>query len=716
MTPDAAREGFQVTLDNCDREPIHIPGSIQAHGALFAFDRQQRLTHRSTNAADILGPLAPALGTPFDDTAFGRAGPLRDALAECFAADGSELATVALQVGLAGRGFEAVAHRLGERVVLELEFQPAGWQGHADGVVRGTHGLHRIKRQRTIDELMAVAVEEVRTLTGFDRVMAYRFRHDDSGEVVAEARADALEPFVGRRYPASDIPAQARRLYTINTLRHIPDVRQPTVAVEALAHEAVPLDMSHAVLRSVSPVHIEYLSNLGIGASMSISIVVHGKLWGMLACHHMTARHLPYTVRAACDVLAQVLAVHVQALLDQATARRMASAAQLRARAIEAVLHAEDGVLSLLPFADELAGAFGAQGLLLVHHEKFATWGDVAAPVARMVVEWLDRFADTPAGEPVTRHSLEGESELMRSVMGRWCGLLALRFAEPAKGWVVLLRKEQIETISWGGKPDKQYVHGPLGPRLTPRASFDIWKETVRGQAVPWNETDLQIARDMAAELVRASSIRVAEIDRARGHLLAMLTDNLGDTAESPAEASRMQRLVGQVLDASRLQSGGALGVRHEATADLGDIVSRLLDELAAAYPQAKVIRQVPRSLALKGDAPRLRQVVAALLRNARLHGAPTEAVIVQLRLSGAGVTLDVSNVAPAIPDAVAGAMFDPLTQPARAAARGGLGLDLYIARHIVQEHGGSIEYSYAEPYVVFTVTLPALPGGGEPA
>ena len=180
-----------------------------------------------------------------------------------------------------------------------------------------------------------MVVQQVRQLTGFDRVMAYRFRHDDSGDVVAEACNDAIEPYLGRRYPASDIPAQARRLYLINTLRLIADVGYTPVPVLGREGDA-PLDMSHGVLRSVSPIHIEYLQNMGVHASMSVSIVVNGRLWGMLACHHMAPRQVPYSIRMAADVLAQVLASSVQTL------EARGHAAAHRARRRTGLAHARD--------------------------------------------------------------------------------------------------------------------------------------------------------------------------------------------------------------------------------------------------------------------------------------------------------------------------------------------------------------------------------------
>ncbi len=711
MTSNAER----VSLDNCAREPIHIPGRIQSHGVLVAFDVDRRVSHRSANAQALLGALAPQLGQPLDATCFAASPDTRDVLEECLATDDGEVQPIAVEVQLAGQAFELIAHRLNDRLLVELELLDQVSAGVADDAFKGHKALNRIKRQRTVDELLAAAAEEVRSLTGFDRVMSYRFRHDDSGDVVAESRAAELEPFVGRRYPASDIPAQARRLYTLNTLRTIVDVRSESVPLEHATHETAPLDLSHSVLRSVSPVHIEYLGNMGVAASMSISIVVHGRLWGMLACHHRTPRHVSYRVRSACDVLAHILAANVQSALARASALRLEAAVSLRARAIEDLLHADEGVFALLSEAPALCATFGAQGLVLAAQGRVASTG-LSAEVARELVQWLAAQPTAPTAM-VSRESLDGMPAALRADLGTWCGLLALHFSDASAGWLVLLRKEQVETIAWGGQPDIDYAHGPLGPRLTPRGSFDVWKETVRGRCVPWDGTDLEIARGLMADLMRASNARGAELERARGHLLDMLSAGVRgpssmqdpDLSSVAPAGGRMHRLVSQVLDASLLQRGGGLQLALEPL-DLCPMLHAVLDEEAAAQTGLRFVREAPKSLVLQADPVRMRQMLGCLVGNARRHGAVDEPVIVQLNDHGDRVVLEVSNVGAEIAPQAALAMFDPFRgAPGGVRANGdGLGLGLYIARHIARAHGGDLEYAYADPYVVFTLTLPA--------
>lgn len=701
-------ETVPLGLSNCDQEPIHIPGRTQSHGVLLAFGADGRLSHRSANAAAMLGAAAPALGQPLDQSCFAADAAMQGLVQECLGAEAGEVQPVAIEVALAGRHFELIGHRQGQQLLLELELLGDEAALLADDAFKGHKALVRLKRQRTVDDLLSVAAQEVRALTGFDRVMAYRFRHDDSGDVVAEARDAALEPFVGRRYPASDIPAQARRLYLLNTLRTIVEVGSQAVPIEALDAGAVPLDLSHSVLRSVSPVHIEYLTNMGVAASMSISIVVQGRLWGMLACHHRRPRHVPYRVRSACDVLAHVLAADVQTALARASAQRLAAAAGVRARTIETLLHAEDGVLALVQEAGALTDMFEAQGLLLAERGRVLAAVGVPAEAARELLAFLATQATDSTGM-LARDTQEGMAPALRTALGPWCGLLALRFSEAADGWLVLLRKEQVETIAWGGRPEKEYGHGPLGPRLTPRGSFEVWKETVRGRCVPWSETDLEIARPLLSELARASAARGADLDRARSHLLALLSAGVDGTVPGPQPAAgRMQRLVAQVLDAARMRSSG---LELERTpVDLGALVAAAVDEAEAQPSAPRFVRELPRSLSLPGHAVRLRQLLACLVGNASRHGSPDETVVVQLRAEDGGAVLEVSNVAPEIPPPVLAALFDPFRPGAASlgASADGLRLGLYLAHQIARAHGGTLEYAYAEPYVVFTLRLPA--------
>ena len=595
MTDPRTRADGTVTLDNCAREPIHIPGKIQPDGVLLAFDGAGNLISWSANARELLAldpkPTNSLATLPLPTE-------VREQLSQCLTdmAQGDVMPAM-VETELAGRPADFVVHAYSSRLIGEWVWREAG--DVATFALKAHRAIDRMKRQRTVLELMEHAAEEVRALTGFDRVMGYQFRHDDSGDVIAESCAPGLEHYLGRRYPASDIPAQARRLYTLNTLRVISDVNYTPVALEGWSEE--PLDLSFSVLRSVSPIHIEYLQNMGVGASMSISIVINGRLWGMLACHHMARHPVSVSVRMTCDVLAQVLATSINAIEARSRAALTERAASVRTRLIESLIEEEDILRSIQLHAADLRASLGADALIATQFGKLLTSGDIDETVAASVLESLSEDS-----APLVQRIESSEwPESSRASIAPWTGMLALRFDPPTRGYLIALRREQIETVRWGGRPEKEIKAGPLGPRLTPRGSFEEWREIVRGKAEPWSETHSYIARQLLAEMQRVCNARHAETERARSQLLAMLGHDLRDPLQSitmaaavmerghspqgmtkriQASSHRMQRLIGMVLDFSRIESGVGLGMRKDKV-DLARIASDLIEEARVAHP-----------------------------------------------------------------------------------------------------------------------------------
>ncbi|TFW19244.1 GAF domain-containing sensor histidine kinase, partial [Duganella callida] len=314
-----------------------------------------------------------------------------------------------------------------------------------------------------------------------------------------------------------------------------------------------------------------------------------------------------------------------------------------------------------------------------------------------------------------------------------WPAVLALRFDTLASAWLLALRREQIHTIRWGGRPEKVVRVGPLGARLTPRGSFDEWREQVRGRAVGWDATGKLAASQLLGEMHRASLAKHAEVDRARAQLLAMLGHDLRGPLHSinmaatvlqhggapatmstriQASSTRMERLISQVLDMSRISGGLGLGLNPGQT-DLVPLLQDLLDEARTAHPELVILDRMPAALSMEVDADRMMQVASNLISNARhhgTHGAPIEVILTE---AGDTVLLEVRNVAPPIPDELLPTLYSPLKHASvgNVRNRGGLGLGLHIAQQIVQQHGGELAYRYQAPQVVFAVSLPRARG-----
>ena len=711
-----------LTLANCAAEPIHIPGSIQPHGALFAFSAQRLLVAWSANCAELTGA-HPTLGAELASL------NLPAAAVELIYQAGADLEAgeampSACEVTIGEQEFDCIVHAHDGRILAEFERRSLSSDVVASFALKAHGAIDRLKRQQSVEALLNMVVQQVRQLTGFDRVMAYRFRHDDSGDVVAEACSEAIEPYLGRRYPASDIPAQARRLYLINTLRLISDVGYAPVPVLGREGDA-PLDMSHGVLRSVSPIHIEYLRNMGVHASMSISIVVGGRLWGMLACHHMAPRQVPYSIRMAADVLAQVLASSVQTLEARGHAAGIERAAELGSRVLEAMSHEDQVLRALGEHGPELCEALQADALVVAQHGEFIVHGDIDQALVRAILDSIPDIGDVL----FQRIEVADWPEALQAKLGKWVGMLVMSYDASSQGMLLALRAEQVEAVRWAGKPEKLVTIGPLGPRLTPRGSFDEWRETVRGRAVPWDATCLTIASQLLSKISRAVAARNAEIDRARTELMAMLGHDLRDPLQtinmagallergSPSEtigrriqssSNRMQRLIGHVLDMSRINGGIGLGMQLVRT-DLNAILADVVEELAAAHPGAAFRLQAPAPVSAMADPDRLVQVLANLLSNALHHGEAGKPIAVSLHRDGDEAVIAVRNHGAPIADAMADKLFDPFkhTSLNNPRNRKGVGLGLYIAHQIARGHGGSLAYHYEAPEIVFEVRLP---------
>ena len=274
-----------AALIDCDVEPIRTPVGIEPQGALLVVEEHDlRVRHASDNVEAYLGrpmrrvldhclpelapgPVVLAVRALLADSAIGR--PSRAQLAD-------------------GRAVDVFAHRSGARVIVELEEvgdgERATFDGFQDDVL---DTLERFQHADDVHEVLEAAISVVHELTGFDRVLAYRFELDGHGIVENERRADGLESLLGQHFPASDIPAQARALYREQWVRVIPDSAAVAVGLvpAAGAGESSAIDLSAAVLRAVSPVHLQYLRNMDVRASLSVSLVVDGELWGLIVCH-----------------------------------------------------------------------------------------------------------------------------------------------------------------------------------------------------------------------------------------------------------------------------------------------------------------------------------------------------------------------------------------------------------------------------------------------
>lgn len=713
-----------VTLQNCDSEPIHIPGAIQPSGVLVAIDRRSRLAYVSENAASLFGGAA-VLGEPFDAFSLGHDVAAR--LVPWLTEFDPDFEPFSFERD--GRHYDVIGHRnANDLLIVEFEHTREPDTKVNSSLTRAYQTVEKLRRHRSVESLLSTAVKELRGITGFDRVMAYRFHADDSGEVVREARRSDLDDWEGRRYPASDIPAQARRLYIKNTLRIITDALYLPVRVQpSPAMGNKPLDLSSSVLRSVSPIHLEYMANMGVRASMSISVVIGGKLWGMIACHHLDTMHVPYSVRMACEVIAQILSTTIASFEAQARAEKMQASVATINRMILRVLNDDDLLAALSQESPTPADLVGHHASLCLLGSGMTVFGGLAP---RGDLQEVVQALNATKRSTIACDNIAEEFPALQSILVPYAGMLACRFDSVNDGWLIWLRREQIETLVWGGKPEKQYKVGALGARLTPRGSFAEWREVVRDTSTPWLAEEVSAAESLRDELSQISNSRSADNNRARTAMLAMLGHDLRDPLQSISVAAqmltrsdgtgakmgerirtsshRMQRLISQVLDLSRLQGGLGLGMQL-TRCNLSPLIADIVEEARMANPGVPIEMALDPQVNVVADADRMAQVVSNLLSNACKHGVLHAPVKVAAHHLGDAVTISVTNQGAPIPAAQREQLFAPFkaTSLGQARNRSGLGLGLYIAHQIVLSHKGDIDVACEDGWVRFSVVLP---------
>ncbi|MGU3420561.1 ATP-binding protein [Methylobacterium sp. D54C] len=503
----------RLDLTACDREPIHIVGSVQPHGFLLGLEaRSLTIVQASANA-----PAAASVGTVLDAALPDLAAVVRHHLEAAEPQDGAlYLRTVTLETGGGRQAYEVAAHRVDELVVLELEeIDAAAAEIGVDVLTPRLRAfVERLQTARTVEDLCQFVAEDIRQITGLDRALVYRFDRDWHGTVLAEAGNGVLPSYLDLRFPASDIPAQARELYRRNRLRIIPDAGYVPVPIRpATTPSGKPLDLSQSVLRSVSPVHVEYMRNMGTMASMSVSILVDGALWGLISCHNRAPRRVPLQARNACDVLTQIFALQLSARERGAQSEKRLALGAVQARLLAFMAEEDSFVDGLLNHPDDVLALVDATGAAVVTADRCRLLG--ATPTEREVralYRWLSERED--AEEVFVSEALSEAFPAAAAFADRASGLLAISVSKKYASYILWFRPEVVRTVKWGGNPVKAVRPDPEGgpDRLHPRKSFEIWKETVQGRSLPWSDPEVEAAKDLRASVLGIVLRRAEEL------------------------------------------------------------------------------------------------------------------------------------------------------------------------------------------------------------
>ena len=738
---DGEATGETGLFPDCDAELIHLPGAIQPHGHLVAFGETGLVTYVSEGLPTVLGlSIEQVLGQSIC-TVFGEVNA--DALkgANRVTDGGPDRDDDGILVAIRGTTYEGYSHQQDGLVLVELEKWVPPDSSHGKLLART---LKRMQRASEESVLFDVAVTEMRRFTGFDRVVVYRFGADGHGEVLAEARDTATAPYLGLRFPASDIPAQARELYKKNWMRSISDVEYEPVDVVGIAGSPS-LDMSFSTLRSISPVHREYMRRMGVVASMSVSLIKGGELWGLLSCNHRTTNYVDREVRTACLSIGRLVSLQISAFEALREARMLRDSQARLAPLIELMRKAPDEVFAALNAAGtDLLDVVNATGVAVVIKDAVSTFGVCPTPEeVRDLAHWAQ--GQTEQTGVYSSAKLSSHYTPAVNYASIASGLLSLSLPKPVPNAVLWFRPEVTQTVTWAGEPIKVVQSTESGSRFGPRHSFEAWKSTVSATSESWTAGDLFAATDLrraATELDLANQVRRALAAVAsRDELVAVVTHDLRNplsvvtlqatvlTRSLVADGSpitrrqfaavssitrasaRMTELLADLMDLGAIEQGRfCVSKQPHRVADLFEDAEVLLMPLAEAK-HLRLTFECSSDLTVEVDSERIYQVLSNLVGNS-LKFTPEDGSIAVDASAGPDerfVEFSVTDTGCGMSSETLAHLFERYWL-VREANPKGTGLGLYIAKGMVEAHGGTIAVeSQIGTGSRFTFTLPRV-------
>lgn len=652
-----------VTLTNCDKEPIHIPGSIQPHGLLFVLEGDDfTIIHISENTETILG-LSPQslLGHSLNELI---SKENLSSLKSCLEENFNYLNPIKTVINLENekKYFNGIIHEsLDHKIILELEPFLEEEEPFLQFYHLSKETLRKLQKSKSLQDLAQVMVQEVRHLTEFDRVMVYRIDYDGSGVVIAEDKQYYLNPFLGLHFPASDIPQQARKLYELNILRSIPMIHYTPAKIIPSMNPITGehIDLSLAVLRSVSPMHLEYLTHMGVGASMSISLIKDNKLWGLIACHHQTPKYIPYQLRTVCEFWGQIMSLEIASKENNEDLDYKIYLKSLQSKFIEKITHSHDFIDGLVSDRNLLLNLVDASGSAIFSKDRLILVGKTPPEKELLdLIEWIGKLTFTN-DIFVTNclPKLYTPAENFKEVAS---GLLVLSISKIQKNYVIWFRPEVIQTVNWGGDPNNVKTVAEDGSlRLSPRKSFAQWQEIVSSTSLPWKQCQIEGSIELRSGiigLVLQKADELAEINTQleqsnheldaftyiashdlreplRGihnyssFLLEDYRDKIDESGVHKLQTlmrltERMEDLINALLHFSRLGRAALTCT----TLDLNEIVCSVFEVIKISYHNQVIILDIPQHLPpLQGDRILVEEIFTNLMSNAVKYNTQIE-------------------------------------------------------------------------------------------
>jgi light-regulated signal transduction histidine kinase (bacteriophytochrome) len=737
-----------VDLTNCEREPIHILGSIQSYGYLVAIQPETyTIVHASDNIDKLLGISASQLlGQSIEQALTDSELPVSSLIEflNVGRRSGSWDTLNPYQLVLDQQNWNLIIHE--HNGLILLEWEPVGDQNTAANQQLISQALTELQSSRTIKELLQNTARRIKTIIGYDRVMVYRFEADWHGHVVAEEKADHLEAYLGLHYPASDIPRQARELYKINLVRQIADATStPSRILSETDWPAdQPLDLTHSVLRAVSPVHIEYLGNMGVQASMSISLLYRGELWGLISCHNYQPRFVDFSARQAAKFVSQLLSAALEFRKDEEDQTNLLKYRQYGQYIHEQLLIDENIVQALTKRAHTILDLTEATGAALLFSNKIYRLGKTPDEAEIMgLADWLK--ASNTENFLETNHLPELYPPA-ESFKAEGAGLLAVVLSKELNEYVFWFKPERIQEVTWAGNPEKPVTVGEDGQqRLSPRKSFEAWTQLVHNTSNPWTEAEVSTVVKLREDILQVVTKQANEIRLLNQRLqLAyeeldafsytvshdlrtplssircyseILQEEYGKDMSTDAQAlfqkiidstERMRSLIRHILYYSRM---GRTDLDTQEI-DMKELLEGIREEIMVTMKDRALTFEIGSTPPIVADPTMALQLFTNLISNSakytrlnpdafiRISGKQSDGEVIYT-LEDNGIGFDMKQ---------AGRMFDLFKRLENARTYEGSGVGLAIVKRIINRHGGKIWF-HSEPNrgTTFSVAFPTV-------
>jgi chemotaxis family two-component system sensor kinase Cph1 len=717
-----------IDLSNCDNEPIHIPGQIQSHGFLIAIDSNCIIKYHSENITEFLPDLPPdLLGRSINDieSLIGANEPpdFINQLISFGRSNKSFDQTNPFSTDIQGTPFFLIINISGPLYLLE--FEPVASDLKTDVQRMIGRSIAEMLADKDLNNLLRNTTLQVKNIIDYDRVMIYRFAADGHGEVIAEAKNNDLEPWLGLHYPASDIPKQARELYKLNLTRLIANVHTtPTkIVTTQQVSEDSPLDLTHSQLRAVSPIHIQYLKNMGVHSSFSISLIYKKELWGLIACHNYSPRFIDYKARDSAKLIGQILSSALEFRQDEAN-KHLQDKLTVNVDALSRNMLKNNSIEDALTMFDvNLMHATNAAVAALINYNGIFKVGTTPNDdqLKRLLV-WIKANVNETFYYTNEFPYVNNEADAYKKVAS---GIMVLTLSAELSEYIIWFKPEHIENIAWAGNPDKPAEISNDGTlKISPRHSFEAWAQEVSGKSEPWSDEEIKSVTRLRAEVTyainqKAGAIRTLnerlkqayeELDTfsftishdlknplstIKGYA-QMLTKNpsLEPRAQDvlskiDSKVNKMNSMINEVLEYSRI---GRLELKP-VDVDVASIIHEHIKDLKLVYDADHLKVNIGNTPAVQGDPTMVSQVFANLLSNAIKYSVPSGApeifidaqdnefeIVYTVRDNGVGI--DIKQLP---------RVFELFKRMDNVQDIEGTGVGLAIVKRIVEKHNGKI-------------------------